>query len=138
MASPDEILAELPIFEDLSRHELKKIRQLMTPITLPAGRRFIIEGSNDMEAFIILEGEALVERDGVEVARIGPGDVVGEMAVLAGVPRTATVTATTEVTAEVLNRREFISLLDREPEVMKNVLVSALRRLHQLAPPATH
>lgn len=138
MASPDEILARLPIFEDLSKHDLNKIRTLMTPLTFPAGRRFIVEGSNDVEAFIILEGEAVVERDGEEVARIGPGDVVGEMAVLAGVPRTATVTATSDVTAEVLNRREFVSLLDREPEVMRSVLISALRRLHDLAPPTTH
>lgn len=138
MASPDEVLANLPIFEDLSKHDLNKIRRLMTPIMFPAGRRFIVEGSNDVEAFIILDGEAVVERHGEEVARLGPGDVVGEMAVLAGVPRTATVTAISDVTVEVLNRREFLSLLDREPEVMRSVLVSALKRLHDLAPPSTH
>ena len=67
-----------------------------------------------------------------EIARLGPGAVVGEMAVLSGVPRTASVTAVTDIVAEVLNRREFVSLLDQEPAVMKNILVGALRRLHDL------
>jgi CRP-like cAMP-binding protein len=48
------------------------------------------------------------------------------------VPRTASVSAETDIVAEVLNRREFVSLLDQEPPVMKKILVGTLRRLHEL------
>ena len=132
MTSPDEVLGELPLFAELSTTEIKKIRNLMTPIDIPAGKTFITEGSTVMEAFILLEGEAVVTKAGERVAVLGPGDVVGEMAILSGVPRTASVTAESDIVAEVLNRREFVSLLDREPSVMKSILVGALRRLHEL------
>jgi len=132
MTSPDEALATLPIFSELSRSELRKIRSLMTPVNIPAGRTFITEGSAVVEAFILLEGEAVVTRGGKEIARLGPGAVVGEMAVLSGVPRTASVTAETDILAEVLNRREFVSLLDQEPSVTKSILIGVLRRLHDL------
>ena len=132
MKSPDDVLAELSIFSELSSGEIRKIRSLMTKLDIPAGKTFITEGSTVMEAFILVEGQAVVTRDGEKLATLGPGDVVGELAVLAGVPRTASVTAESDLVVEVLNRREFISLLDQEPPVMKSILIGALRRLHEL------
>lgn len=132
MTLPDEILSGLPLFAELSATDIGKIRSLMTPVDIPAGKTFIHEGSTVMEAFILLEGNAVVTRGDEQIAELGPGDVVGEMAILSGVPRTASVTAETDIVAEVLNRREFVSLLDREPSVMKSILVGTLRRLHDL------
>ncbi len=132
ITTPDEALADLPLFAELSRGELRKVTSLMTPLDIRAGKTFITEGSTVMEAFILLEGTAVVTRDGQEIAQLGPGAVVGEMALLSGVPRTASVTAKTDIVAEVLNRREFVSLLDQDPSVMMSILVGALRRLHEL------
>jgi CRP-like cAMP-binding protein len=54
------------------------------------------------------------------------------MAVVAGVPRTATVTADTDMTLEALNRREFSTLLDESPKLAKKILVGAVKRLYEL------
>ena len=60
------------------------------------------------------------------IARFGPGDFFGELAVIAGVPRTATVTADTDMVVEALNRREFTSMLDESSQI------GAVKRLHEL------
>jgi len=81
---------------------------------------------------IIVEGEASVRRNGRLIASLGPGDFFGELAVVAGVPRTATVTAESEMLIETLNRREFSSLLDESPRLAKKILVGAVKRLHAI------
>lgn len=135
MTIADDTLAGLPHFSDLSKAQLRKIRALMTPIDIAAGRTFITEGANEQEAFIILAGAAEVTRNGEHVATVGPGDIVGEVAIIAGGVRTATVTATEDVTAEVLGRREFLSLLDEDAELMKAILIGAVRHLYTVQPP---
>ncbi len=81
---------------------------------------------------IIIEGTSTVKRKGRVLARLGPGDFFGELAVVAGVPRTATVIADTDMVIETLNRREFSSLLDESPRIAKKILVGAVRRLHEI------
>ncbi len=137
MTAVIDVLARLDIFSGLSKAERNKIRKLMSQITLPAGKTFISEGDAGLEAFIILSGRGTVRRGGRVVASIGPGDVVGEMAVVASIPRTASVTADTDIEAEVLNRREFLSLIDQNPSIAKKIMIGALHRLHELAPSIT-
>ena len=79
------------------------------------------EGEIGLEAFVIESGEAVVSRDGAELARRGPGTIVGEMALIEHGPRTATVTAATPLTAYVLNRGEFSSLLVDAPDVAAKI-----------------
>ena len=81
---------------------------------------------------IIASGQATVRRKGRVLARLSDGDFFGELAVVAGVPRTATVTADTDMVLETLNRREFSSLLDESPRIAKKILVGAVRRLHEI------
>ena len=81
---------------------------------------------------IVVEGTASVRRNGRLIAKLGPGDFFGELAVIAGVPRTATVTADTPMVVEALNRREFSSLLDRSPKLARKILIGAVKRLHQI------
>ena len=78
---------------------------------------------------IISAGTAKVEIDGQTVAHLGPGDFLGELAVISGTPRTATVTATSTMIVEVLNRREFMSLLDESASLGRKILVGAVKRL---------
>ncbi len=134
MKTVDEQLATLDIFSELSKAELKKVRRLMTAIEIPPGKEFIVQGQAGKEAFIILEGRATVRRSGRVITTVGPGDFLGEMSVLSGAHRTASVVADTAVQAEVLSRREFSALLDSQPKLAKKLLISVTQRLHTLEP----
>ncbi len=100
-----------------NRHELATIEHLGTTITIDAGSTFVTEGAAGREVLLILEGTAAVSRDGELIADVGPGDFVGEQAVLLGQPRNATLIATSSVTATVFSVREFRELLFQCPRL---------------------
>jgi CRP/FNR family cyclic AMP-dependent transcriptional regulator len=127
----DQTLASIPIFSECSKKELKAISKLVTPVTVHAGKTLVTQGDPGREFMIIAEGTATVKRNGRKVASLGPGDFFGELAVLAGVPRTATVVADTEMTVEALNRAEFSALLDESPAMAKKILLGAVKRLYE-------
>jgi CRP-like cAMP-binding protein len=82
---------------------------------------------------IIVDGVAVVRRNGRKIATLGAGDIMGELSILSGLPRTATVVADTDLIVESLNRREFMSLLDDSPRIAKKILLRAITSLHDLA-----
>lgn len=127
----EERLAKVSMFSDLSKKELKAVARLMTPLELPAGRVITKQGTPGREFVVILSGTANVDIDGTIVAHLSAGDFLGELAVISGESRTATVTATSEMLVEVLNRREFMTLLDESPAVAKKILVGAVKRLQE-------
>lgn len=126
----DQTLAGIPIFSECTRKELKAISKLVTPVNIPAGKVLVKEGDPGREFMIIVSGTATVRRNGRKVASLGPGDFFGELAVLAGVPRTATVIADVDMTVEAMNRQEFSSLLDESPAMAKKILIGAVKRLY--------
>ena len=134
MAKQTSTIASLELFAGLSKAELKKVEGLMTEIRLSAGKELMKEGSPGREAMIITSGTACIRRGGRAIATVGPGDILGEMALLANQNRTATVTAESDLVVEVLNRREFLQLLDEVPTIAKKMLVTAIGRLNQLEP----
>ncbi len=127
-------LENIELFSELSNKERKAVGRLMTTVNVKPGKDLTVEGSVGREFIIIMDGEAAVRRGGKLIARLAQGDFVGELAVIAGVPRTATVTAETPMTISVLNRREFSTLLDDQPKLARKVLVGAVKRLHDLDP----
>ncbi|MEM9467709.1 MAG: cyclic nucleotide-binding domain-containing protein [Actinomycetota bacterium] len=127
-----ERLGQIELFSELTAKEIKKVASYMTTIDVRAGRDLTVQGTVGREFMIIADGEATVRRNGRLIATLGPGDFFGELAVIAGVPRTATVTAETKMTVEALNRREFSSLLDNSPKLARKILVGAVKRLHDL------
>jgi CRP-like cAMP-binding protein len=127
--SIDELLADVPLFEGLSREQLSKVASLMTAVDLAAGRVIVREGEVGREFLILLDGEVEVTRDGEVIATRTSGDYVGEIALLDKRPRTATVTAKTDVVAEVLNRGEFSALLADSPDLSNQVMATMARRL---------
>ena len=126
----DQTLAGIPIFSECTRKELKAISRLVTPVSISEGKVLVREGEPGREFMIIVEGSATVRRNGRKIASLGPGDFFGELAVLAGVPRTATVTADTKMVVEAMNRQEFSSLLDESPALAKKILMGAVKRLY--------
>jgi CRP-like cAMP-binding protein len=130
--STDERLARIPLFEGLSKKQLSQVSSLMTPLDLKAGKVLARQGEVGREFLILLEGQVEVVRDGKIIAVRGPGDFIGEIALLDNRPRTATVTARTDVVVEALNRGEFASLLAKAPELSAQVMATMARRLAAL------
>ena len=127
-------LASIDLFAGLSKKDLAAIDRLMTPVDIKAGKEFIKEGTTGREAFIIVEGTASVWRNGKLITSVEKGAIMGDMALLAGVHRSATVRAETDMTLEVLNRKEFEQLLDKSPGLARKLLVTTIKRVHELEP----
>ena len=125
----DSALAEIELFSELPKRDRRRMASLMTPLRVEEGRVLTREGSQGREFMIISEGNATVSRGGREVARLGPGDFFGELSLVAGIPRTATVTADSEMVVNALNRREFAAMLDQSPVLAQKILAGAVHRL---------
>jgi CRP-like cAMP-binding protein len=123
-------LRALTLFAELRPRELNRVAALVDRSRLPAGWRLMKQGQGGFEAFILLEGSAVVDIDGVEVATLGPGDTVGEMALLDALPRCATVTATTEVEVAILTPTALDEML-AIPPVARAVIASMAGRLRR-------
>lgn len=122
-------LADIGIFSELSKKELKAVSRLMTELDLKEGTVLTRQGEPGREFMIIRTGTARVDIDDTTVAHLGPGEFLGELAVISGTPRTATVIATSPMVVEVLNRREFMALLDESSSLGRKILVGAVKRL---------
>ena len=94
------------------------------------GRTLIREGERAQEFFVVVEGSLRVTRKGRRVSDLGAGDFVGEIALVADLPRTATVTTSTSVRLLVLTARGFRGLLGESPSIATKVVQSLGERLH--------
>jgi CRP/FNR family transcriptional regulator, cyclic AMP receptor protein len=125
-------LATVPLFAGASTKELRAVAKASMELAIEAGREFVTQGEIGREAFIIVEGQAEVSRAGQKIATLGPGDCVGELALLDHGPRTASVTAVTPLTVLVLGPREFLGLLDELPTLNRKMLAALASRVRQL------
>src|SRR5450631_3928442 len=132
----DHPLAHVSLFRACSPAELDAIVSVTTLIDVPAGRVLCTEGEGGDEFFVIVEGEVTVSVNRAEIATLGPGDFFGEMALLDGGPRVATVTTATPGRLLVLTRPEFNGLLERAPTVCHRILIGLGHRLRQATQPA--
>lgn len=129
-------LAGIPLFEHLSEKQLAAVDALVTAIDVKAGRELIRQGETGREFFLVVAGEAEVRRDGAVIATRGPGSFFGETALLLDQPRNASVVAVTDMTVEVIDRREFRQLLADYPDLYAPLLEATGRRLAELDDPA--
>ena len=125
-------LAAVPLFRASSKRELEKVAKAADEVIVEAGRVLVTQGEIGRECYVIVSGEASVSRDGKEIARLGPGQPIGELAVLDGGPRTATVTALSELDLLVLGQREFSALLTEVPGLAHKILVNLAARVREL------
>ncbi len=123
-------VGDLSLFARCSRQQLARVRSLLTPILVPAGKVLIDYGAPPREFVVIADGEvSVVDEYGTELAVLGPGAIVGELGLLRDTPASATVTTLTPVVAYVGNRREFQAMLDTSTEIDRRVVHVALDRL---------
>lgn len=121
-------MAEQPLLSGLSRHELARLAPLFDELELPAGSVLTRQGFTAGETFLVRSGVVSVEIDGTEVAQCGPGELIGELAVLARTPRTATVTAVTDLSLFVVTPRALVSVLSTNETLAERVASIVARR----------
>ena len=131
-------LRRVPLFAGLGRRELERLGMLTDEVELPAGRVLMRQGDRGEELFVLMRGAARVERDGRVLAERLADDFVGEIALIDGGPRTATVTLTEDSTLLVVGRRQFHQLLDEFPDVRLQVLEALAQRVRSAEPDAAH
>jgi CRP/FNR family cyclic AMP-dependent transcriptional regulator len=122
------VLRAVPALWACRDDELARVATLVDEVEVEAGRVLMREGAAAGETYLIVEGEATVALRDRVIATIGPGQFVGEMAMLDHGPRSATVTATTPMRLLVFGRREFASLLN-EPGIGRQIAIQIARRL---------
>jgi len=132
-----EHLAGVPIFEGCSKKELQTIARQVREISHDEGYVIATEGDPGAGLFVIAEGEADVTIGGKKVNHLEKGDFFGEMALLDGGPRTATVTATTPITLYALTEWVFRGLLAEHPSIAMRTLETMASRLRGATKTAT-
>ncbi|MGH2977344.1 MAG: cyclic nucleotide-binding domain-containing protein, partial [Gaiellaceae bacterium] len=110
-------LARIPLFGSLSETELAELAPSFESQSAGAGTRLVGEDAAGYSFFALADGEASVTVDGAEVSTLGPGDCFGEIALLDGGRRTASVTTTTPATVYVMFGTEFRMLQQGHPEI---------------------
>ncbi|HXI46271.1 MAG TPA: cyclic nucleotide-binding domain-containing protein [Candidatus Acidoferrales bacterium] len=141
MASADkklELLGRVPLFSGLGGRDLERIGQLADEIDAPAGKVLMRQGQTGQEFFVVIEGTLRVERDGKVIASRGPGEFVGEIALVDEAPRSATVICETPCRLLVMGHREFHELLAEQHAIERAVLVALADRVRQLEPHEAH
>jgi len=132
MPASDEVvdrLARLALFAELSRPELESVAHGYDEEVFGEGQRVLRQGLSGSNLFVILEGEAVIRRDGEDVTHLGAGEVFGEISVLTAEPPTADVVAATLLRCLVVPGPEAHRFLLERPQVMLRILQSEARRV---------
>jgi len=124
-----EHLGRVPLFSGCSRRELREIARLGTEVEIAEGTELTKERAPGREFFLLLQGEAECSIRGTTSGVLGPGDYFGELSLIDGGPRMATITAVTPLKVTVLSASEFKGLLDASPTIATKLLVNVTGRL---------
>jgi CRP/FNR family transcriptional regulator, cyclic AMP receptor protein len=124
-----ELLRQVPLFERCSKRELDDIAGLADELDVAQGRTLTSEGKTGYEFLVLVDGAASVRRKGRTVNTLRAGDFLGEIALVTGSPRTATVTTTAPSRVLVVTARDFRRLLRDTPSMQMKVLEALAARL---------
>jgi CRP/FNR family transcriptional regulator, cyclic AMP receptor protein len=128
-----DALARVPVFAGLSRRSLERIARIANDVELRAGQILIEPRAKGSGMFVLLDGVVTVGIRGQQVRELGPGDVVGELALLTpDALRTARVRAKTPVRCLAIARDDFRKVLNAEPRVAVSLLETVASRLASL------
>ena len=124
-----ELIKGVPLFTGLSKRELEEVAGIADELTIVEGAELTQEGAAGHEFLVLAEGTADVRRKGRKVNTLHSGDFLGEIALITGVPRTATVTTTEPARLLVITARDFKTLLRRTPSIQTKILEALASRL---------
>ena len=125
-------LRGIPLFADLGKRELARLAGWTDEIDVPEGQVLGREGSVAYEFFVIEQGRAEVTRGDKSIAELGPGDFMGEMGLLGGVQRNASVTALTQMVVIVMSGAEFRNVSRALPAVAEQIRGACRQRAEVL------
>jgi cAMP-binding proteins - catabolite gene activator and regulatory subunit of cAMP-dependent protein kinases len=131
MALSTDQLKQVPLFSGLGDKDLKSIAATMRERTFKAGESATQEGQSGVGFFVIESGQASVDVGGREVRKLGPGDYFGEVALLAQAPRSATITAETDLLCWGLTPWDFKPLVERNASIAWVLLQTLAQRLSE-------
>jgi CRP-like cAMP-binding protein len=123
------VLAEVPLFRNLSRRHLKRVASLARMRRFPAGTPIVRAGDAGSSFYVLIDGSACVITPNRRARRLGSGDSFGEMALLDDSPRSASVIAEDDVLAMTISRSAFAKLLRSEPALSHELLRTLAVRL---------
>ena len=135
LSSSADTLEQVPLLDELSKRDRQRLAKALRERTFRSGQEIVVEGRTGDGFFIILEGKAAVTIGGKLIQVIGPGDYFGEMALLDGGERTATITADGELRCATMTAWDFKSFVLDNPKVawaMLQTLASRVRTTRSL------
>jgi CRP/FNR family cyclic AMP-dependent transcriptional regulator len=128
-AALQEALSAVPLFSACSKRDLQILARHMQVLSIPAGTALMHEGDHGDAFYVVLDGRAIVEASGKRVGALGPGDHMGELALLDPAPRNATVIADGDMTVSVIDARTFAAIVRDVPAMTGKLLAALARRL---------
>jgi voltage-gated potassium channel len=131
------VLQGVPLLANLSKRHLRRVANLAHPVRFQANTAVVRKGAHGDAFFVIIDGAARVATPN-GVKRLGPLDFFGEMALIDGGPRSATVEATTEMLTMKIDREPFLKLLESEPDIALGVMKELVRRVRGLEASRRH
>lgn len=124
-----EALKDIPLFRNLSEHDRDVLAAHVDEVEVDAGTELTHQDAHGTQVVLIVEGAAIVVRDGSQLADLGPGDVVGEMALIDGERGTATVTTTEPSVLLVMSSQDFNTVLEESPAFARKIMKQLVQRL---------
>jgi CRP/FNR family cyclic AMP-dependent transcriptional regulator len=129
---PEEMLSGIDLFSGLSKRDAKRLVARAREVAHGKGKQVASEGGSAVGFHMILSGQATVTRDSRMIRTLGPGDYFGEISMIDGKPRSATVTIDEDVHALAIDHGVFESLLDEQPEFARGLLKGLCSRLREM------
>ena len=124
-----DLLRLVPLFAGMTDRSFEAMASVASEVDFAPGDDLVRRGEAGTAFFIIVGGRARVERDGATIRELGPGDFLGEIALVDGSPRTATVTAVEPIHAVSVTRADFLDLLERLPVFRLEILNALSQRI---------
>jgi len=125
-------LARVPLFSGCTDDELRRIAHISKIVEQPVGTILTETGAAGDAFFFIIDGRVSVQTQLGSAGPLRPGDFFGEMSLLDGEPRSATITATTDVRLLIVEQSHFWRLLDETPDLVRRILSVLSRRVRRL------
>jgi CRP/FNR family cyclic AMP-dependent transcriptional regulator len=132
------LLRDVALFDGIDPDGLAMIAERAVEVDFPDGRSIVRQGEIGTGFFLVTSGAARVVRDGTTIAECGPGDFFGELSLLDGGPRIASVVATAPTTCLALASWEFEALLESQPRLAIAILKGVARRLRNVSEEHRH
>jgi CRP/FNR family cyclic AMP-dependent transcriptional regulator len=133
-----EMLRRVPLFASCKGGSLERIGQLADEVDVPSGYNLMRQGEFAKEFFLVVEGRVRIERDGKAINTLGPGEFLGEIALIDHGRRTATAVTDGPAKLLVITEQGFHSLLDDSPAIRIELMSALAARVRHLEPNAPH